>query len=109
MLLFVKTLCSILQKLVGSATKSFIDMMISEKMIENIVKSDKINVEEKKEGVARKKGEAQTIFLKSLSNKGYALYPTYPNYPSYYPIVNNITPTPYLFISHLSQQIPQPK
>ena len=43
------------EKLVGSATKSFTDMVISNEMIENTMKSGKLDAEEKKIGTMRKK------------------------------------------------------
>ena len=55
-ILFVNTLLVLYyEKLVGSATKSFTDMVISNEMIENTMKSGKLDAEEKKIGTMRKK------------------------------------------------------
>ena len=101
MVLFINTIrVPYYEKLVGSAIKSFFDMVIFDEMIENAVKNGKLDVGEKREALQEKKErETQKVFLGGHSNKGNTLYPTYSNYPPYYPTINNITQTPYFYQS----------
>ena len=79
---------------------SFDNLVIVGKMIENAMKSGKIEVEETKEGIMlMNEEEAQVVFLESQRNRGYTSYLTY---PPCYPKINNVAPTPYIF------QLPRP-
>ncbi|XP_017970375.1 PREDICTED: uncharacterized protein LOC108660636 [Theobroma cacao] len=89
------------ERLVGSATKNFADMVISGKMIETAVKQEKIEGGDaaytKKGGTFKKReGEAQAITSGQPQGGSYNFYQPYPPYP-YYPVVNNTSQNPYLY------------
>ena len=74
------------------------NLVIAGKMIENIMKNERIEVEETNEGIALKnKKEAQVAFLENQLNRGYTSYPAYPSYPPCYLEINHATPTPYIY------------
>ena len=80
--------------LVGGIT-SFDKLVIAGKMIENAMKSGRIEAEDTKEGITLKnEEEARTIFLESQPN---GRYTSYPSYPPCYLKINHTTPTPYIY------------
>ena len=75
MMLFVNILsASYYKKLEGNTTKSFVEVVISSKMIENVMKSGRLDAGEKKGGTTQKnEDEAEVMFLGGQPNRGYTL------------------------------------
>ena len=99
-MLFMNTLHAPYPEMLVGGVTSFENLVIAGKMIENAMKSGRIEVEETKEGIVLKnKEEAQAVLLKSQPNGGYT---PYLSYPPCYPEINNAAPTPYIL------QLPRP-
>ncbi|XP_017976457.1 PREDICTED: uncharacterized protein LOC108661972 [Theobroma cacao] len=100
--MFVNTLrAPYYERLVGSATKNFADMVILGEMIETAIKQGKIErgdtANMRKWGTfKRKEGEAQAITSGQHQGGIYNPYQPYPSYP-YYPTVNNTSQSQYLY------------
>lgn len=98
--MFVNTLrAPYYERLVGSATKNFADMVISGEMIETAIKQGKIEggdmANTRKGGTfKRKEGEAQAITSGQHQGGTYNPYQPYLPYP-YYPAVHNTSQSPY--------------
>ena len=81
--------------MLGNATA---DMVVSRELIESSIKNGLVedNSGSKKMGsVKKKEGEAQAVHVEFQPN--YAPYPFYPDYAPYYPSVNNVAPSPYVY------------
>ena len=99
-MLFMNTLRTLYPEMLMGGVTSFDNLVIVGKMIENAMKSDRIEAEETKEGITLKNEEkAQAVFLESQPNGGYTSYPSYP--PCYLKISHTI-PTLYIY------QLPRP-
>ncbi|XP_022735589.1 uncharacterized protein LOC111288912 [Durio zibethinus] len=92
--LFVNTLkAPYYDRLVGNTTKNFSDMVISGEMIENIIKSGKIEGSKKKTATLRKK--EQETHVVTHTNPSHHPFVSYNPYPHYYPTTNQISQQPY--------------
>ncbi|XP_022751308.1 uncharacterized protein LOC111300005, partial [Durio zibethinus] len=92
--LFVNTLkAPYYDRLVGNATKNFSDMVISGEMIENAIKSGKIEGSEKKIATLRKK--EQEAHVVTHTNPPHHPFVSYNPHPHYYSTINQISQQPY--------------
>ena len=99
-MLFMNILRVLYPEMLLEGVTSFDNLVIACKMIENAMKSGKIEAEEIKGGIMLKnEKEAQAVFLKSQPNRRYT---PYPSYPPCYPEINNATLIPYIY------QLPRP-
>ncbi|XP_022764231.1 uncharacterized protein LOC111309436 [Durio zibethinus] len=104
--LFVNTLkAPYYDRLVENATKNFSDMVISGKMIENAIKSGKIEGSEKNTVTVKKK--EQETYAVTHRNPSHYLFVPYNPYPPYYPATNQVSQQPYHYRAP-QQPLPRP-
>ena len=77
-------------KMLGNATKNFVDMVVSGEFVESFIKNGLVedNSGSKKARSVKKKGEVQAIHVGFQPN--YAPYPFYPGYAPHYLSINNV-------------------
>ncbi|XP_017973959.1 PREDICTED: uncharacterized protein LOC108661439 [Theobroma cacao] len=107
--LFINTLrAPFYERLIGNTTKNFTDLVLSGEIIEEAIKSGKIEGHEvansKKGNTPKKKeGDVQAIAHDSQQAHNFSPYYPYPPYQPFYPNIGNITQNPYVY-----QPTPQP-